>query len=86
MDTNYGGAFFIWLNLLENRKLNCTKRGRPSIMKAQPKSQKKYEDMTSEEKVKYLEEKNLYLEAENESLKKLRALVLQRKAQESKKK
>lgn len=30
---------------------------------------KKYEEMTLEEKIKYLEHKNLYLEAENEYLK-----------------
>ena len=36
--------------------------------------------------IKYLEEKNLYLEAENEALKKLRALVLQRNDQTSEKK
>ena len=47
---------------------------------------KKYEDMTPEEKIKYLEEKNQYLEAENEYLKKLRAAVQARKNRESKKK
>ena len=55
-------------------------------MKTQPKQEKKYENMTAEEKIKYLEEKNLYLEAENEALKKLRALVLQRNDQTSEKK
>lgn len=82
------GMLYSWIkSYKENGSVIIdTKKGRPSIMKAQPKSQKKYEDMTSEEKVKYLEEKNLYLEAENEALKKLRALVLQRKVQESKKK
>lgn len=44
------------------------KRGRPSAMKKQPNQQKQYEDMTPDEKIKYLEEKNLYLEAENEAL------------------
>lgn len=47
---------------------------------------KKYEDMTLEEKVKHLENKNLYLEAENEYLKKLRAVVQARKDQQPKKK
>ena len=49
-------------------------------------SNKKYEDMTAEEKVKYLENKNLYLEIENEYLKKLRAVVQARKNQQLKKK
>ncbi len=46
---------------------------------------KKYEDMTPEEKVKYLEHQNQYLEAENEYLKKLRAVVQARKNQQPKK-
>ena len=59
-------------------------RGRRSTMKL--KSNKEYIDMTSEEKVKYLENKNLYLEAENEYLKKLRAVVHAKKNQQPKKK
>ena len=47
---------------------------------------KKYEDMSPEEKIKYLENKNQYLEAENEYLKKLRAAVQKKKNQQSKKK
>jgi|AKYZ01.1.fsa_nt_gi hypothetical protein len=47
---------------------------------------KKYQDMTPEEKVKYLEGKNIYLEAENEYLKKLRAVVQNRKNRQQKKK
>ena len=47
---------------------------------------KNYEDMTPEEKVQYLEKKNLYLEAEVEYLKKLRAVVQERKNQLPKKK
>lgn len=62
------------------------KRGRSSTMNIKHKSNKKYEDMTPEEKVKYLEEKNQYLEAENEYLKKLRAVVQERKNQQLKKK
>ena len=47
---------------------------------------KKYEDMSPEEKIKYLENKNQYLEAENEYLKRLRAAVQKRKNQQLKKK
>lgn len=62
------------------------KRGRRSSMKQDPKPIiKNYEDMTPEEKVKYLEAKNLYLEAENAYLKKLRAVVQARKEREQKK-
>ena len=59
---------------------------RKSTMNNKNKSNKKYEDMTAEEKVKYLENKNLYLEIEIEYLKKLRAVVQARKNQQLKKK
>lgn len=60
-------------------------KGRPSAMKKE-KITKKYEDMSPEEKIQYLENKNLDLEAENEYLKKLRAVIQQRKEQAQKKK
>ncbi len=59
-------------------------RGRSPTMKT--KSTKEYKDMTTDEKVKYLENRNLYLEAENDCLKKLRAVVQARKNQQPKKK
>ncbi|BBK61199.1 transposase [Amedibacterium intestinale] len=62
------------------------KKGRPSTMNKENQFNKKYEDMSPEEKIKYLENKNQYLEAENEYLKKLRAAVQKRKNQQSKKK
>lgn len=55
-------------------------------MNRQKKINKKYEDMTPEEKIKYLENRNLYLEVENEYLKKLRAAVQARKNRQPKKK
>lgn len=61
-------------------------RGRSPTMIKKTISKKSYEDMTLEEKVKYLENKNLYLEAEVEYRKKLRAVVLARKNQQPKKK
>lgn len=60
-------------------------KGRPSAMKKE-KITKKYKDMSQEEKIQYLENKNLDLEAENEYLKKLRAVIQQRKEQAQKKK
>ena len=56
------------------------------IEEVKNKINKKYEDMSPEEKIKYLENKNQYLEAENEYLKKLRAAVQKKKNQQSKKK
>ena len=50
------------------------------------KTDKKHDEMTQEEKIKFLENKNLYLEAEVAYLKKLRAIVQERKNQQQKKK
>ena len=61
-------------------------KGRPTTMKTKEIKNKKYEEMTDVEKIKYLEEKNLYLEAENEYLKKLRAVVQAEKKQRPSKK
>ena len=75
------GMLHTWIN--DYKANGCViiekPKGRKSIMKKNNKPEKKYEDMTAEEKVKYLENRNLYLEAENEYLKKLRAAVQQRK-------
>ena len=74
-------------NWIKNYKENCyniveRKRGR-SIM---PKVTKKKENETDKEKIKRLEEENLYLKAELEYSKKLRAVVQARKNQQQKKK
>ena len=58
------------------------KRGRPTMLKVT----KKKEDETDKEKIKRLEEENLYLKAELEYSKKLRAVVQARKNQQQKKK
>lgn len=58
------------------------KRGRPTM----PKVTKKKENETEKEKIKRLEEENLYLKAELEYSKKLRAVVQARKNQQQKKK
>ena len=58
------------------------KRGRTTMTKVT----KKKEDETDKEKIKRLEEENLYLKAELEYSKKLRAVVQARKNQQQKKK
>ena len=58
------------------------RKGRPPTMK---KPTKKYEDMTDAEKIKYLENKNLYLELEVDYLKKLDAVIQKRNPQSPKK-
>ena len=74
-------------NWIKNYKENCyniveRKRGRPTM----PKVTKKKEIETDKEKIKRLEEENLYLKAELEYSKKLRAVVQARKNQQQKKK
>ena len=58
------------------------KRGRTTMTKVT----KEKEDETDKEKIKRLEEENLYLKAELEYSKKLRAVVQARKNQQQKKK
>ena len=74
-------------NWIKNYKENCyniveRKRGRSTM----PKVTKKKENKTDKEKIKRLEEENLYLKAELEYSKKLRAVVQARKNQQQKKK
>ena len=74
-------------NWIKNYKENCyniveRKRGRPTM----PKITKKKEKETKDETIKRLQEENLYLKAELEYSKKLRAVVQARKNQQQKKK
>ena len=74
-------------NWIKNYKENCyniveRKRGRSTM----PKVTKKKENETKDEKIKRLEEENLYLKVELEYSKKLRAVVQARKNQQQKKK
>ena len=74
-------------NWIKNYKENCyniveRKRGRSTM----PKVTKKKDKETKDETIKRLEEENLYLKAELEYSKKLRAVVQARKNQQQKKK
>ena len=73
-----------WIKDYKNMGYNIVerKRGRPIM----PKVTKKKENETDKEKIKRLEEENLYLKAELEYTKKLRAVVQARKNQQQKKK
>ena len=62
------------------------KRGRPPMKEKKNNEEKPYDEMTNAEKIDYLQRRNKYLEAENDYLKKLHAVVLTRKAQQQKKK
>ena len=78
------GMLITWIKQYKENCYNIVerKRGR-SIM---PKVTKKKENETDKEKIKRLEEENLYLKAELEYSKKLRAVVQARKNRQQKKK
>ena len=75
-----------WVSKYKENGYNIVekKKGRNPTMFKKPKQAKQNE--TIEEKVKRLEEENLYLKAELEYSKKLRAVVQARKNQQQKKK
>ena len=74
-----------WIKIYKDMGYNIVerKRGRPTMNKEKTKSKKKE---TKDETIKRLEEENLYLKAELEYSKKLRAVVQARKNQQQKKK
>ena len=78
------GILFNWIKKYKEMGYNIVerKRGRSTM----PKVTKKKEKETDKEKIKRLEEENLYLKAELEYSKKLRAVVQARKNQQQKKK
>jgi len=73
-----------WIKKYKENGYNIVerKRGRPTMSKVK----KKKTNETDKEKIKRLEEENLYLKAELEYSKKLRAVVQARKNQQQKKK
>ena len=78
------GMLQTWIKNYKENGYNIVerKRGRSTM----PKIIKKKENETDKEKIKRLEEENLYLKVELEYSKKLRAVVQARKNQQQKKK
>ena len=78
------GTLNDWIKKYKEMGYNIVerKRGRPTM----PKVTKEKKNETDKEKIKRLEEENLYLKAELEYSKKLRAVVQARKNQQQKKK
>ena len=78
------GMLCNWISKYKENGYNIVerKRGRPTM----PKLIKKKENETDKERIKRLEEENLYLKAELEYTKKLRAVVQARKNLQQKKK
>ncbi len=79
------GLLFMWISKYKENGYNIVerKRGRSTMPK---KATKQKMNETMEEKVKRLEQENLYLKAELDYSKKLRAVVQARKNQQQKKK
>ena len=78
------GMLHNWIKKYKENGYNIVERkgGRPTM----PKVTKKKKNETKDEKIKRLEEENLYLKAELEYSKKLRAVVQARKNRQQKKK
>ena len=78
------GILANWIKKYKEMDYNIVerKRGRPTM----PKVTKKKDNETKDETIKRLQEENLYLKAELEYSKKLRAVVQARKNQQQKKK
>ena len=73
-----------WISKYKENGYNIVERKRGRL--TMPKVTKKKDNETDKEKIKRLEEENLYLKAELEYSKKLRAVVQARKNQQQKKK
>ncbi|BAQ54269.1 helix-turn-helix domain-containing protein [Mycoplasmopsis arginini] len=82
------GLIYSWFKKYSNLDYNGLnrKQGRPRKMKFEYQKKDKNDLCEMQIKIKELEERNSQLEMENDLLKKLRALVLQRKQQQRKKK
>lgn len=81
------GLLFTWVQKYKENGYNIVerKRGRPTMIN-KPEITNKKANESDKEKIKRLEEENLYLKAELEYSKKLRAVVQARKNQQQKKK
>ena len=74
-----------WLSKFKENGYNVVEKKKGRKPKSMTKLKKNDKPLSEKEKIKQLEEENLYLKAENEYLKKLKALVQERKLKEKKK-
>ena len=74
-----------WLSKFKENGYNVVEKKKGRKPKSMTKLKKNDKTLSEKEKIKQLEEENLYLKAENEYLKKLKALVQERKLKEKKK-
>ena len=74
-----------WLSKFKENRYNVVEKKKGKKPKSMTKFKKNDKVLSEQKKIKQLKEENLYLKAENEYLKKLRALVQERKLKEKKK-
>ncbi|WP_222703003.1 IS3 family transposase [Fusobacterium animalis] len=74
-----------WLSKFKENGYNVVEKKKGRKPKAMTKPKENNKELSEKEKIKKLEEENLYLKAENEYLKKLKALVQERELKEKKK-
>ena len=74
-----------WLSKFKENGYNVVEKKKGRKPKSMTKPKKNEKVLSEKDKIKQLEEENLYLKAENEYLKKLRALVQERELKEKKK-
>lgn len=80
------GILHNWLSKFKENGYNVIEKKRGRKPKSMTKPKKKNDGVLSEkDRIKQLEEENIYLKAENDYLKKLRALVQERELKEKKK-
>ena len=79
------GILHNWLSKFKENGYNVIEKKKGRKPKSMTKPKKNNKVLSEQEKIKQLEEENLYLKAENEYLKKLKALVQERKLKEKKK-
>ena len=79
------GILHNWLSKFKENGYNVVEKKKGRKPKSMTKLKKNDKPLSEKEKIKQLEEENLYLKAENEYLKKLKALVQERKLKEKKK-
>ncbi|WP_338981481.1 IS3 family transposase [Fusobacterium nucleatum] len=79
------GILHNWLSKFKENGYNVIEKKKGRKSKSMTKPKKNDKALSEKEKIKQLEEENIYLKAENEYLKKLRALVQERELKEKKK-
>ena len=81
----FSGILNNWLSKFKENGYNVIEKKKGRKPKSMTKPKKNNKTLSEKEKIKQLEDEILYLKAENEYLKKLRALVQERELKEKKK-